>query len=647
MCNWPCFIAAISSPSFLRVAINPYARVRAEDELLKTYFVVAALLAMPLPLFAADTPISDTDDNNAAEVVVTATRRAETADETLAPVTIITAREIEATQASDLKDLLEGRLGISVTNNGGPGKQSSVFMRGTNSNHILVIVDGLRIGSATSGDTPWAHIPLDQIKRIEIVRGPRSSLYGSEAIGGVIQIITKKGGGKERTTAYVGSGSYATHKTEIGLMGGGDHLWYSLGLSSLGSEGIDACREPGTAGCGSVAFPNSEPDKDGYVRHSTALRTGYRFVGGGEVDLRFKRIEAFSEFDGGFQNESKTVQQLIGAGFKFSLGEKWQVALDTGRSWDLSDYFLNGLFVTRFDTVRDSFSLKSEIETGGSGALVFGFDYLLDKVNSTTAYTVSSRANVGFFAQYQIALGRHKFELSARRDDNGQFGQHYTGGVAWGYGISGKTRLIASLGSAFKAPTFNELYWPADPIWGGGGNPNLLPETSKSMELELKSKRWSLGAFRTDVSNLIAGWPTANINLAQIYGVEASAQYRFVGWDAKSTLTLIDPRDVVTGNLLARRAQASIRIDANRELGQWRLGLRLLAVGSRFDNQGNTIVLDPYATLDVQLMRNLGANFRFETRINNLLDAQYETAYFYNQPGRNFFIGLRYQPGAK
>ncbi len=187
-------------------------------------------------VFAAD------DSGNAPlNIVITPTRTAKTADQSLTPVSVITRADIERSQAQSVQELLRGGAGIAVANNGGDGKISAVFLRGSNSGHVLVLVDGIKHGSATAGTTAFEHIPVDQIERIEVVRGPRSSLYGSEAIGGVIQIFTRKGGGKLTPSFSVTGGSYDTGKATVGLSGGGDHAWFNVNASGASTGGFNSC----------------------------------------------------------------------------------------------------------------------------------------------------------------------------------------------------------------------------------------------------------------------------------------------------------------------------------------------------------------------------------------------------------------------
>ncbi|MFP5349284.1 MAG: TonB-dependent vitamin B12 receptor [Gammaproteobacteria bacterium] len=609
------------------------------------YRVVAVLsgaaLVAPLHVVVAEPTTTD-------PVVVTATRTARTADETLASVSVITRADIERRQAQSVQDLLRGEPGISISNNGGPGKATSVFLRGTESDHVLVLIDGVKTGSATLGTTAFQNIPIEQIERIEIVRGPRSSLYGSEAIGGVIQIFTRKGGGALAPFVSIGGGTYRTYNASAGVSGGGERGWFNLSADGIETDGFNACTgkpSPGGAGCFTV-----EPDKDGYRSMSGSARAGYRFANGAEVDMNALHSTGKNQFDGGFVNESESVQQVVGGRLRFSPAAPWNVTLTGGRSRDESDNFKDGTFRSRFDTQRDTLSLQNDISIGTAQLFTAGVDYQDDAIDSTVAYPVIERDNKGVFAQHQARIAHQDVQLSLRRDDNEQFGHFTTGGAAWGYGLGNGLRLTASYGTAFKAPTFNELYFP------GFGNANLRPEESRSVELGIGGNadagRWSINAYQTDIDELIAfdaaTFAPANIDQARIRGIETTFDTRFADWATKIGLTFLDPENRTsgtnTGKVLPRRAERAAHLDLDRALGKYRIGATLIAEGRRFDDLANTREMGGYATVDVRAEYAFAKAWRAQARVENLFDKEYETAAFFNQPGRGVYLTLRYQP---
>ena len=606
--------------------------------------------AVILMAIAADAMAGGVQPNNPhleKPIVVTATRTAQPVDASLASVTVITREDIERQQSRSIEDLLRGVTGVNIINNGGPGKSTFVQMRGTESDHIMVMIDGVRTGSATSGTTAFENIPLEQIERIEIVRGPRSSLYGSEAIGGVIQIFTRKGnGGSGFNPGFsFGGGSYGTLNGSVGLSRSGERGWFNLTASGMGTKGFNACTGSDTAGCFTI-----EPDRDGYRNVAGSARAGYRFESGLELDASFMQSEGRTQFDGSFVNKSEIMQQVFGGSARYSPLDFWRINLTAGRSREDSDNFLDRQFMTRFHTTRDTISLQNDFTIHPNHQLTVGMDYLHDHLDSTEAFIKTSRANWGAFSQYLATIDRHRLQWSLRYDDNQQFGSWVTGGAGWGYAITERVSLVANFGNAFKAPTFNELYFPFF------SNPDLRPEKSLGYEFGVRGNmawgRWSLNAYETWIDNLITYdariQAPGNINKARIHGLEATLSTTIRGWLLNGNLTLLDPEnrahDADRGNILPRRAEHSFRLDVDRAFGRYRIGAMFLAEGGRFDDFGNTRKLDSYVKFDLRAEYVLSKRLRLQGRIENLFDKHYETAAFFNQPGRNFFATIRYQP---
>ena len=585
------------------------------------------------------------------DTVVTATRTAQSADATLASVSIITRQDIERLQAQSLPDVLRGVAGLTISNSGGAGKATSVFLRGTNSDHVLVLVDGIKVGSATLGTASFQDIPVAQIERIEIVRGPRASLYGSEAIGGVIQIFTRKGGGALTPSFSATAGSYGTFNSTFGLSGGGEQGWFNARLNQQDITGFNACNGkpfPGGGGCYVI-----EPDNDGYRNLSLGLRGGYRFDNGATADFNALQANSTVQTDGSIfaGNEAKSAQQVLGGSAQFAATEQWNMTLRAGRSRDNSDLFFNGLYIDRYNTQRDSLTWQNDFALSADQLVSAGLDYQQDRIESLRAYAQVARSNRALFGQYQGSFGAHSLQASLRRDDNQQFGGHNTSCLSYGYAVSDTMRLTASYGTAFKAPTFNQLYYP------GFGSAALRPELSRSIEAGVaghgKFGKWSLHAYQTDITDLIgfdASFTPVNINTARLNGLEGQLQTQFADWDISGTLTLQDPRQTSganQGKLLNRRATETMRIEAARDLGAYRFAGSLYAEGRRFDDLANTGAkrLGGYGLLDVRAEYRIAQGWSMQGRIDNLLDKRYETAQYFNQPGRGLYFTLNYQPG--
>lgn len=580
--------------------------------------------------------------------VVTATRTAQTAEQSLASVTVIDRERIEQSQATSLPELLKRVPGVSLTNNGGPGKATSLFLRGTESDHVLVMIDGIKIGSVTGGGAALQDLPLELIERIEVVRGPRSSLYGSEAIGGVIQIFTRRGqaqGAKPYFSA--GYGTHDSYTGSAGLSGGDGRSWYSLGVSGSDTDGIDV-KSPGTSGY--------ERDADGYRNLAATLSAGHRFDNGLELDANFLRADSHNDYDSvnsrrtsGFGANADNESLVFGTRARFSPLEPWLVTLQAGRSEDKSDAYQDGDFYSRFDSRRDSVSWQNDIELAVGHTLTLGVDHQHDEVQSTAEYDEDSRHNDGYFAQYLGQSGRHDWQLSLRRDDNEQFGQHDTGNAGYGYAFTDWLRGTISYGTAFKAPTFNELYYP------DYGNPELDAETSRSLEVGVAGQHdwghWAVNAYRTQIDDLIAYdasiFGPANVQEARVRGIELVVGSQLLGWDWNANYSLLDPENRSSGsnrgNELARRAKQLFNLDIDRRIGDFSVGTSLHAEGQRYDDLANTRELSGYATLDLRGEYRISPEWRLQARVANLLDVDYETADGYNQPGQAAYLTVRYQ----
>ncbi|MFZ5656967.1 MAG: TonB-dependent vitamin B12 receptor [Pseudomonadota bacterium] len=609
--------------------------------------LAAALLAAPAPVRADDVP---PDEETAAldRVVVTASRTAQPAERALAAVTVIDRERIERLQPASLQDLLRGEVGVSIANNGGAGKLSTMFVRGTESDHVLVLVDGLRVGAATAGLASFQDIPVEQIERIEIVRGPFSSLYGADAIGGVVQVFTRRPAAAFQPSLFMGAGSDDTQRYGAGVSGRRNAAWYSLQAAHDTTAGIDAYRgNPAWA-----AFETPEPDRDGYRNSSLSLRAGTRVGEAWTLEAHGLRAEGFNEYDGSFVNESDVVQQIVGSRVRYSADDALAVTLNLGRTVDISDSYRNGRYVNTFETWRDIGSLQADVAAGG-GLASMGLDWWRDEVESTTAFVVRERITRGLFAQWQRDAGAHAFRFGARRDEDSQFGGRTTGSASWGWDFAEGLRLVASVGTAFKAPSFNELYFPYY------GIPTLRPETSRSAELGLRGRAarggWSVQAFDTRVDDLIVHNPALppfggpdNIGRARIRGVEASADARLAGWQLRGSATWLDPRNASGGahhgNWLPRRARLGGRIDVDRDFGAFSAGASVTASGERFDDAANAVRVGGHAVADLRLGFDVAADWSLLLTATNVFDRRYETAAFYNQPGRGWFLGLRHRP---
>lgn len=591
-------------------------------------------------------------------VIVTATRTATTVDASLAAVEVIDRAEIDASSARSLPELLRGRAGITLVNQGGLGKLSTLFLRGTESDHTLFLIDGVRVGSPTSGLTSLQDLPLAQIERIEIVRGPRSSLYGADAIGGVIQIFTRRAAGGEGVhgRGRIALGSHHLREASAGVDLRGKRGGIGIDVAHQETDGVNACLgtyNPATwAGAGCFIVPGTHLDRDGYRNNSANLRADFTLNDAWKFDAQALRAVGHNAYDGDYSDNADVVQQTVGGSVHWSPSKTVQLQLTVGRNTDDSDNFIGNTFSNRFTTTRDTANLQGDFTLAQGQVFTTGFDWLRDQAHVTDPFSpfAAKRGNRGLFAQYQGNFGAQDLQLSLRRDDNDQFGGNTTGGIAWGLNFAHGWRITASHATAFKAPSFNELYYP------GFSNPNLRPEESRSSELSLarSGEGWHLqaNAYHTRINDLIAfdasiGKP-GNVETARIRGLELTGDVQLGGWTARGQISWLDARNHSSGfsygKRLARRPTRSARLDLDRDLGNWSVGVSGIGEAARWDNVANTLRVGGYGTLDGRVSWRFAPGWTVQANVINVFDKRYETSAWYVQPGREYTLSLRWQP---
>ncbi|MDB6083750.1 MAG: TonB-dependent vitamin receptor, partial [Gammaproteobacteria bacterium] len=588
------------------------------------------------------------------DVTVTATRTATSVADALASVTVLTRDDIESRQVLSLQELFEGEAGVQVSNNGGLGKASSVFLRGANADQVLVLVDGVRMGSATLGTTGFQYLPLDQIGRVEIVRGPLSSLYGSEAMGGVIQLFTQRPTADGVSLqADAAAGSHDTYRVGANWAVVSGPLSYGLGASNLTSSGYPNCSgaAPSSTSFGGGCYVN-DSSPDGYHNVSTSAHIGYRFSDSADAEATFMRAQGGTRYAGSYTNHEDFVQQAAAVSGHWAPVAALRLTAQVGQSHDNERDTLD--FVESpgnlFDTTRNSASLQADWTMAPHQLLTLGTDYLHDTIASDAGFPVTSRRVSGVFGEYQGTLGAQQLALSARQDHNSQFGNKTTGSAAWGYRFAETMRLTASYGTAFHAPSFDELYYPYF------GNPALKPETSRSFELgldqRLKMAHWSVRGFDSEIDNLISYdavlFAPENTDRARIHGIELQGGIAVGAWTGDLTGTWLDARNRTMGspyygNELTRRARGTGRVEVARQWSHVRLAARVNVAGPSFDDVANTAPLGGYTTVDTLLEWTPTKRWVLQAKVANLTDHRYQTAQYYPQDGRNFLVTLRYR----
>lgn len=584
-------------------------------------------------------------------VVVTATRIEQPITDAIPHTTVISAKEIRDSQAIDLPTLLRREAGIEITQNGGIGATSSIFMRGANSNQTLILIDGIRVGSATTGQTPIESIMLDQVERVEIVRGNVSSLYGSSAVGGVIQIFTKRGRGEPRPDAKVTLGSRGTQEYAAGYGGEVGNARFNINASHTRTDGFSAID--------TTLAPNASPDPDGYKNLSFSGQFAYKLAPGQELGFNGYRTDGVVDFDSAFgpptaTNQLRNVTSLISAFSNNRINSWWSSKLSIGQGVDESKNYTNGVFFSRFQTTNNQYTWQNEFTIAPEHTIAATLERLEQRVTGTTAYTRDSRdVNSGQLGYNGRFFGRHSLQGSVRRDDFSDFGGQNSWLAGYGFDITPAWKATAMQSTAFNAPTFNQLFFP------GFGNPNLQPERARSTELGLQYSG-DIGVarliwFRTRYEDLIVNVTSqstgllvpTNVARARVEGWELSYAGQIAGWDLRAALTLQDPVNETTGQQLQRRATAYGSLSVARTVGQWRFGGDLTAADQRPDL---TIVgsrpteLAGYTVLNLVARYNVTKSLSLAARLENAFDRDYQLAHGYNTRPRGVFFTVAWQP---
>lgn len=595
-------------------------------------------------LFAALSPAQTKDED---AVVVTASRTEQRIRDSIPHTTVITAREIRDSGAVDLPALLRREAGFEFSQTGGIGATSSTFLRGAATNQVLVLIDGVRVSSLTTGATALDQLMLDQIERVEVVRGGVSSLYGSGAIGGVIQVFTHRGQSERRASADIGLGEQGTQRLRAALSGAAgdtDSTRYSLNLSHYATNGFSAQNATNSR--------TTNPDRDGYRNLSLSASLAHRFNADHEAGARYLSSDGRIEFDNAFAasvNDRHTADARVGMFALYSynrIASRWLSKLGYSLGRDQSDAFLNGTATSRTKSRNTQLTWQNDISLAAEQTASVGYEKLHQSVQSTTAYNRSGRDNDAAFLGYQGRYGRHALQLNARNEDYSDFGRARTHFGGYGFDLTEQIRFTASSSRAFRAPTFNELFFP------GVGNVNLRPERSRNFELGAQyaagPNLLRLVAFHSRIEDLINPFPIVNINRAVIDGIELSYRGTIAGTEVRASLTAQDPvqHTATTQLQLVRRSKSFGSISLARSLGDWRFGAELLASRQRFDNDIITfsrVELAPYELFNLTARYQLGKQTALSARLENVFDKQYTLAHGFNTQGRKLSANLSYQ----
>ena len=605
------------------------------------------LLPLSLAVMTQTSLVQASDDvYQLDDVIVTATRTAQTADQTLAPVSVVTRQDIEESQATGVYELLDKLPGVQMTSNGGPGATTNLQIRGSSSSQVLVMIDGQRIGSATLGTAPIEYLDPNQIERIEVVRGPRASLYGADAVGGVMNIITRMGKGAPKATFSAGYGSRNTRTGSANLSGSTENTRYHFGISRFITDGYDRTFDK----------EGYNRDKDFYHNTTVTAKANHDVTSKLTLGTAIFHSEGVSAYDNGAAYSPRTnfTEQAFSSFAKYDVSDIWQTDLTLSHTVDDSEV-TRASWLSSNKTSRNLINWKNDIAISNNSLLTTGLDYYKDKYSGTSELGKNSRDNKAFFAQTQTAFDSSDLLLAARYDKNQAYGGNTTGNIAWGFDLPSNVRLIASYGTAFKAPTFNDLYNPY------GGNPDLKPEKSENKELELRGHHklgtWSFSAFQNDIDDMIiwkpesegsSMWKPFQVDSARIRGIEAQSTVHLLDWRLTGTITLLDPEDRETGKSLEYRAKQSASIDAYKRHNDFGFGGTIRAQSSvkyiENSTTGARSSLPGFATIDLRGEWHATKELKTGLKVVNLLDKEYSTRNGYVEEPRGVFATLTWTP---
>jgi vitamin B12 transporter len=579
-------------------------------------------------------------------VVVTATRTEALLTDILSDVTLVDREQIAKSGATSVSDVLSHLPGISISQTGGPASTTGVFIRGAESRFTAVFVDGIRIDSQSTGGAPWEVIPLAQIDRIEVLRGPAAAIYGSDAVAGVVQIFTRQGEPGFFPSVRLGMGSYNTTEVNTSLRGGEGQVDYALGLTQENSLGFNA--QPSS----------TNPDKDGFKNNSFSARLGFKLDPTQKIDLSVLDNVVKAGYDAygsvpATNDIARQHLQTLGLNWSSLWSDVWKTRLALTQG---SDRYESSPSVYVTQTQVSTYLLHNELKLA-LGVLSADAERREDRLeNAGTSSPNTLRSQNAVALGYGLKWGVHALQANARHDVDSQFGSKSTGALSYGYAFSPALRATASMATAFRAPTLYQLY-------SLYGVPSLLPETSNNHELGLRwlsgPDRASLVVYQNEVNNLInyvsgAGscsngvGPYAgcygNTGHARMSGVTLTGGTVFGLVKLGGALDLMNPRNQDSGKYLARRAQQQSTLSAEFPVLGWVLGSEVQSVGERYDDSANKVRLAPYSLINLSAVKPINEEWRFLARINNVTNRNYQLANGYATPGFNFYLGLTWAP---
>ena len=588
-------------------------------------------------------------------VVVTATRNSQLLGSALPFTSVITREDIERSQATDLVTLLQREAGLQRTQNGGIGSVSSVFIRGAASLQTLVLIDGVPQNKQdASGAVSLEHLMLENVERVEIVRGNVSAIYGSGAIGGVIQIFTKIGSRQPSASVSAELGPRGTRKLSGHLSGSVGNTAISVGVSRFSTDGFSTID--------TAQLPSANPDADGYRNTAGNLSLTHTLSPDHQLGARFSKTTGDTAYDNAFgapsDLQTSTTRLSQAAVFTDNTFGRWRSRITLSEQSDKSQTRDDGAFGSNdgFKTTAKVFNWVNTVALSGDWLATAGLERQKQSVDTTTTSAfptyATSRNATAVFAGVEGKVVGGGLQLNVRRDKVGELAQT-TGYAGYGYPLTPQLKLIGSISTAFNAPPLGYLFAP------GFGNPNLRPELARSKELRLQYEQGSqfvrAAYFDTRVKDQLnydnTTFAFANIGGTRNKGWELSYKASMGATDLRSSLTLQDPIDETTGQPLTRRAKTLFSAGVSHAIGAWRLGADLQYSGKRPDAYADPVTFAPvnttlaaYTVVDLSLSYRVSPAVQLKARLDNLSNEKYQTVYGYNQQPRSAYVGVTWTP---
>ena len=610
-------------------------------------------LALLLGFIPATPVLADALDRENAlklgQTLITGNRQVEARSDSTSANSVFTRDDIDRLQPTSLTDLLSRVPGVQVARSGGRAGLPGIYIRGTKSAQSLVLVDGQRMANATSADSNLQYLNIDQIERVEVLRGSRSVIYGSDAIGGVIQVFTRRGADQAPQLRFHSAvGSYGSTLNSLGLSGGDTQTRYNLSGSLENTAGINRT---------TVSYP-VDNDHDAYRNKSVSLNLSHNVTDALEVGISAIKNTGKTELDAMFGQKGYSDFDIssVGGFIDAQINDRWNSRVEWGHSENREktrDKLSPDVYA--FNTYRDSLNWQNNLTLNDQHSLIVGADSYEDRVRSSTVFDEDSRWNRAAFVQHRFHGDYFSTELGVRHDQNQQFGSHNTWSASLSVPLNVDNEVLLSYSEGFRAPTFNDLYYPQF------GNPALKPEYSKSYELQWRSQltdssRLETSIYRTDIRDAIvadANFIQQNIGAARIIGFESALHQEWFGWQSSLGVAMIDPRDRDTGHTLSRRARRTMNLDIDRQFDRLGVGASWQAVSSSFNDDDNKQPIGGYGLLGLRANWIASSEVRLDLKVDNLLDKTFTRAlysydgnyYGYREERRSVQLAVTWTPG--